>query len=176
MKVINYCLIGICVLLYSCISSTVDNTNKPIYFNLKEYIEQEEARLTSSKTHLQKVASVDSISQTIQITQPDWELELDIFASSDINKPSWVGSYEIQITDTLDTYTAHLEELKTQKLRIYKKEDGSVRNIEIFNHTKNSLYELTEHLKYYPTGYYSIYRTQQTRFLSDDIFEIEGYF
>jgi hypothetical protein len=77
--------------------------------------------------------------------------------------------------DSITTYTAISPELKTQRI-IVDKENGKVKSINIYNHTKNMLYETSENLSYYPDSVYSIDKTQHVLLLGNNRYIITGKF
>lgn len=149
-------------------------------FDSKAYFEQEIERLNKQKVSIEKQVRMDEDTQRIELDTVDWEAELALFLRSNINKPALVDEYE---TDSLIEegklravhYQTQKEGLKTRKLSLYFRDD-SIRRIEIFNKTKNTVYGAEQHLRYEPAVGYEMRDTQQVQLVGTNLFSVKVAF
>ncbi|RYZ95956.1 MAG: hypothetical protein EOP47_24800 [Sphingobacteriaceae bacterium] len=159
--------------LYSCKPDIKDSRLK--FFDLDKYFKAEAVRLSASSPVIAKSVMHNGIAESKKISIKNWESELDLFITSNINKPAWRESYSVVDDGSIAIYTAIKPELKTRKIMI-KKEGTRVKWIMIFNHTENLLYKSSEKLSYFPDSLYQVYKKQQVRLLGENNYKIEGFF
>jgi hypothetical protein len=109
--------------------------------------------------------------KTLQIT--DWKQELDLFISSDINKPAWKKSYAIEKNGNVTTYTALDTTLKVRKIRL-ERNGKKISAFEISSRVNNEIYTSAETLNYYPDSLYTIEKEQNVKGLGNNTYKIEG--
>jgi hypothetical protein len=143
------------------------------FFDIKGYFQADSARLTKENPLVTKTVTHNQIPETQKIHISDWGTELSLFIQSDINRPAWRNSYNVSNTENITVYTAKDPGLKTQRV-VVKTENGKLKYIMIFNHTKNILYENTEKLSYIPDSLYLIQKRQSVRVLGTDTYRISG--
>jgi hypothetical protein len=83
------------------------DARKPLYFDLKGFLDQQTALLTQRRPAVEKQVSLrDGRVETTRVGQVDWGKELQIFYQADINKPALRGTYEVlggsAAADTVD--------------------------------------------------------------------------
>lgn len=164
-----------CLALASCRPDIKESKGQYKYFDLKGFMRKDSARLSKAEPVVIKSVSHNGDQQTKTLKIANWGHELGLFTSSDINKPSWRESYKTSSRGNAITYQAMQPELKTQKLEIIKAGD-SVKAIQIYNHTKNLLYETSETLTYIPDSVYTINKTQHVLLLGTNTYLIKGVF
>lgn len=147
------------------------------YFDLIGFFEREIAQLKGTTVQKSVTLNDQTELQTSQLT--DWTNELSIFTASDINKPAFRDSYQIDsiwLADTLRiSYTALNPKLRTQSLRIDQlRSTQSISHIAIDNRVKNPLYELSEVLHYAPARQYTISSRQKVRGLNASQLDIRA--
>jgi hypothetical protein len=171
------CLGGISLLFFytACKPDISSAGNAPKYFDINGYFAGEAARLTKLNKPVLKTVIDNKNVETKQVFIKDWNTELDFFKSADINKPAWKNSYGLDSSGGFLIYKAKDQGLKTQEL-IIKKQDGKIKWILIFNHTKNLLYQTREKLTYYPDSLYLIQKKQYVRVLGINNYTIKGIF
>lgn len=152
-------------------SHSATDTNK--FFDIKGFFKADSARLSKLNPLVNKTVVHNGITETKKVHIPNWGTELSLFSESDINKPAWKASYDVQTTDDFLIYKANDPSLKTQKI-IIKKQNNRLKWIMIVNHTKNILYESYEKLSYFPDSLYLIQKKQSVRVLGTDIYKISG--
>ncbi|MGN6179722.1 MAG: hypothetical protein ACTHNW_11115 [Mucilaginibacter sp.] len=164
-------------LLTICLAACKPEIKKASFFDLSGYFSKEAARLQAlNKPVLKTVEHNGGAPETKRVTIRDWNAELSLFKSSDINKPAWASSYTVQGDSGLTIYMAKDTDLKTRRLLI-KRENGKVKWIVILNHTpKNLLYDSFEKLTYFPDSLYMIEKRQSVRILGTNRYRIKGLF
>jgi hypothetical protein len=160
-------------LLPACKPDIKETGDADTYFDLKGYFQTEAAKLTAHNNPVFKTAVHNKNTESKKVTIDNWERELNLFISSDINKPAWKDSYSVQNTANTLIYIAQDSTLETKRI-IIKKDGDKVKWILIFNHTKNRLYETKEKLTYIPDSMYRIEKSQKVRLLGLNRYEIKG--
>ena len=145
------------------------------FFDIKGYFEADSVRLTKENPLITKTVAHNQVPETQKVHISDWCTELSLFIESDINRPAWRNSYDVNTTDNITIYAAKDPALKTQRV-VIKNENGKLKWIMIVNHTKNMLYENTEKLSYFPDSLYLIQKKQRVRLLGTDTYRISGLF
>lgn len=143
------------------------------FFDIAGYFKADSARLRVKNPAVTKTVIHNGQSQTQKVSIANWGAELDPFITSDINKPAWRDAYNIQTGENIVVYVAKLPELKTREV-VIKKVGGQLVWIQIYNHTKNMLYEDTQKLIYFPDSLYIISKSQKVRLLGRNDYYIKG--
>ncbi|NCD68522.1 hypothetical protein [Mucilaginibacter agri] len=159
----------------ACKPDVKETTGQYKYFDLKGFINADSTRLNRSNPTVNKTVNHNGASETKNVKIANWGHELSLFASSDINKPSWRQSYTINTAGDSTTYKAITPDLKTRELTVAKTGD-KVSCIRIVNHIKNMLYETREVLTYLPDSVYTIDKTQHVILLGNNRYIIKGKF
>ncbi|MFC3196294.1 hypothetical protein ACFOET_01580 [Parapedobacter deserti] len=144
------------------------------YFSLEGYFNSEAARMQREAPVIDKVVSKGGQPEhrTIQIN--NWHKELALFTESDINKPAWRASYRVDSTASTLTYTSLDPKLRTARITVEKRPDGTVKHIAVVNRVSNMLYQTEEQLDYYPDSVYRINKQQQVRFIGESRYMVSG--
>ena len=143
------------------------------YLDLKAYFKADSARLNNQHKLTYKTVTHNGITESKNVKIDNWARELSLFTESDINKPAWKDSYQVQQNDHTLIYIAKDPSLKTREIIINKK-DGRVQWIAIYNYTKNILYDTREKLSYIPDSIYRIEKTQHVKLLGVNKYVITG--
>jgi hypothetical protein len=143
------------------------------YFDIKGFFTADAARLNKLNKPVVKTVAHNGVTQSKRVRINNWEHELDLFISSDINRPAWKDSYTTTVSGDFLIYRARYPELKMHQMLI-KKVDGKVIWVLIFNHTKNLLYQTTEKLSYFPDSLYTIEKDQQVRLMGRNTYTVQG--
>lgn len=159
----------------SCRPEVKESKGQQRYFDIKGYFRADSVRLSVLHPLITKTAMHNGVSQTKKVYIDNWGREFELFESSDINKPAWLDSYEIQSANGLTVYKSKDPDLKTTKI-VIKKSGDKVNWILIYNHTKNLLYENVEKLSYFPDSAYQIDRAQTVRLLGKNVYSVKGVF
>lgn len=91
----------LCVLLlvllscWSCNNSKTLNSKTVDYFDNEGFFERESIRMRELKTQETKTVQTNGTSETIRISDVDWEKELGVFRQITLNKSSFSGKYLI---------------------------------------------------------------------------------
>jgi hypothetical protein len=160
-------------LLSSCKPNGVQTGDTQKYFDLTGYFKADTARLHKHNPEVLKTVTHNGVTETKKVHIGNWGLELNLFIQSDINKPAWRDSYNIDSSENALIYRAKTIDLKTQ-LIVINKQAGKVKWIMISNRTKNMLYETTEKLSYFPDSLYIIQKHQKVRLLGANNYIIKG--
>jgi hypothetical protein len=160
--------------LYSCKPDIRETGAALKYFDLKGFIHADSVRLSKNNVLVSKTVSHNQeAAQTRRLRISNWGRELDLFSASDINKPAWRESYNIQQQGDSTIYTAKDPKLFTRRLMI-QQSGNTVKKISIQNAASNILYKSTERLIYYPDSLYLIDKLQQIKLLGDNRYVIKG--
>lgn len=157
----------------ACKPDAVQTDAVPHYFDLKGYFRADSARLAGLNRLTFKTVTHNGITESKKVHIANWGLELGLFSASDINKPAWRDSYQIQDTADSIVYRAKYPELKTREITI-SKQKNKIKRIVIYNHTKNILYQTSERLSYFPDSIYIIEKSQQVKLLGTNQYTIKG--
>lgn len=161
---------------YACNKPEIKETGAELkYFDLKGYFEKEAARLTTLNPKVDKSVAHNAETESKEVQITSWKKELNLFTESDINKPAWKLSYDVQTNADSTVYQAKYPELKTRRIVITQKA-GQVSTIAIVNNTHNILYNTTEKLVYAPKAYYLIEKLQKVKIMGANNYTIKGKF
>jgi hypothetical protein len=175
-------LIGLTLLL--CVASCKRDSSAAAdtikFFDLKGYFASEAARLTKLDHGVNKTAIYNHQAEEQKVHIANWASELSMFSESDINKPAWRLSYDVQSSQGFISYKAKDPALKTQDI-IIKKDGNKIKWILIINHTRSTiftktLFETIEKLSYFPDSVYQIQKRQYTRLLGINTYNVKGRF
>ncbi len=149
---------------------------KKAYFDLAQYFNNEATRLTKLSPVISKTVSQNQQAESKHLTISNWAAEMELFASSDINKPAWKDSYQTKHQGHTLDYIANDKDLKTQSIRIIKSPSDKIIEISIRNKTSNTLYSSTENLRYIPDSLYNIDKKQDVLVIGTNSYSITGKF
>jgi len=163
----------------SCESNEANQTNKPLYIDLKSYFNKQASELNANNFRLKKFVLKDKESEDKIFDHPNWTEELKPFSECDINKPSWKNSYSIDSTGDSQTlcikYQAKDSTLKIKSINFCLEHD-SITFIRIEKRTDNMYYGYTTTLNYFPMKAYSIQNAQKISFSKEAMVEIKALF
>jgi hypothetical protein len=157
----------------SCKPDNAGEGTAPNHFDLAGYFNADTARLTKRNLFITKTVTHNGVTETKKVHIKNWGLELNLFIQSDINKPAWQNSYNVDSSAVSIIYRAKDPDLKTQ-LIVINKSTGKIKWIMIYNRTRNHLYQSTENLSYFPDSLYIIKKYQEVRFLGANNYTIKG--
>ena len=165
--------ITLSTLLSSCKPDHINEGASRKYFDLKGYFRADTARLNKRNPLITKTVTHNGVSETQKLHINNWGLELNLFSQSDINKPAWRDSYNVDSNAVSIIYRAKTLDLKTQ-LIVINKSVGKIKWIMIVNKTKNALYQTSEQLSYFPDSLYIIQKYQKVRLLGANKYVVRG--
>src|SRR4051812_32437623 len=84
------------VCLQSCKQDGGETGRDLKYFDLKGFFRSDSIRITKANPLITKTVVHNKTTETKKVHIGDWGTELGLFTSSDINKPAWRASYNIQ--------------------------------------------------------------------------------
>jgi len=150
------------------------------YFDLKEFFKADSARLAKLNPTITKTVSHNGDSQTKKLKIANWGQEFNLFTSSDINKPAWKDSYDVDSKANFHGFhtffRAKSPELKTREIEIIEDRNGKISKIRITNYVHNILYHTDETLTYIPGEYYLIVKNQEIKVMGHNGYVIKGVF
>ncbi len=162
------------ILFISSCNGKQEVKTRASFFDVKGFFEAESKRLTANHYKADKRVSQNELSEEKRAVSVNWEDELALFVSSDINKPAWRDSYRIKEDSIQVSYMAIDTNLRTRYLQIKKDKLGRPVYFRIKNITLSQLYESSEELTYIPDSIYTINKNQRVRFLGDNNYRIIG--
>jgi len=163
--------------LSACNSNEQADTEQVKYFfDLKGYFDEQSKIINEKYKTPIKTVSVDGKAQRKQLKKIDWEKELSVFASADINKSAWQDKYRIDTMATINAvnvvYTALDDKLKTRLINV-KLNNKLVEFISIDQLSDNMIYNSKKTLTYSPESGYTLENRQKARFLKEHLYEIK---
>jgi len=126
-------------LVTACGLSEAQSDHHKIYFDLKQFIENQSNMLQKQNPKVQKNIVSDSISTTKKLYIKSWNAELKPFSECDINAPILRDAYEIEETSNQTVYTAKRNDLKVRKITLEKSAD-QIQAIRIQYESENNFY------------------------------------
>lgn len=175
-------IIAVVSLMLSACTPGVKTQERPAFFDLNAYITGEQERLAGTYPLLVRASYFNETRASDSIQAPDYKQDLDIFARSDINRPSWRDQYSIDSIrstkgDTLLTirYQAQEPDLKTRLLEI-DFERGEVSRVHVYNETDNWIAGTRQKLTYWPDKGYLVEARQRIIWTSNDTLSMSGTF
>lgn len=173
-------LLSILALLYSCNKAdTSDNgvTEQDYFFNLRDYMEAEIARLEKDRPKVKKVIAINENSEEVPTDTINYAKELAIFKNSDINRVAWIGKYDgdtVLTNGVIEkiTYKARQKKLRT-RFMIIDFAKGVPTRIKIQNQTDSPVLKATQDLVYDPQDGFAIIQEQKVRALDKKFLKIE---
>jgi len=172
-KQVLTCLLALAV-YNGCKRQETTIGSKDIYFDLKGYFAEEAHRMDRLKPEIRKIVKKNNESETLQLRVRDWKNEFTLFSESDINKPAWADSYQIDSSGRIVEYQAMSPDLRTRNIRIERGENNTITGIYIKNTARNLLYESEEDLFYIPDSVYRVEKTQTVRLIGTNHYQITG--
>ena len=149
------------------------------FFDLKNYFNDEIKNLSQIK-QAKKSVSINGVEEELIKDSLNFEEELSVFLSSDINRIAWIDKYKVdslKINGQLQsiTYSALDEKLKTQSLIISYKNEG-VDNISIKNNRSSLVSNSIQELEYRVGKGYSILSRQNTTMTNERLLKVKVQF
>ncbi len=169
----NFLKISLLILVCGCTSAPKIDTQHQTFYDISGYFTSEAKRLTERKASVQKTVRKNNETEQKILSNIDWLKELDLFISSDINKPAWLRSYIETRSDSIIRYSPIDSNLKIKSI-IIKELNGDIQSVYIQKYTKNFLYTSSEELFYYPDSIYKMTRVQKVIWLGETTYAIEG--
>lgn len=175
-KFANVILLVIPLIGFACCSGDIKQevSEQSRYFSIKHYFEKEASKFNGLHSIITKTVEKNGEGQKRTIAIKDWKKEFDFYILSDINKPDWKNSYQIDSSENSLLYKALDSALRTRYIQIEKDVHGDVKHILIFNRDVNALYKSSEMLNYFPDSLYEIYKIQQVKLLGTNSYRIKG--
>lgn len=154
---------------------------RPPFFSLMQYVDEQVARLDSLAPTVRKTITFNGKAETHSLDSLNFEEELAVFRQADINRPAWLDRYQV---DSLRedgrlqriTYTALEDDLKTQELKVYWSAESEVERIEVATQTSTVLSEGEQQLVYAPREGYTIASRQENQAAKTVQIRIEAEF
>lgn len=164
--------------LGACQIDSPPQKNTMAFFSLKNFFEKEAQKLNGQKINVEKTIKHNGKTETHETEVKSWTEELQLFSESDIAKPSWMDKYKLDSFPVdsnlvLLRYTALDEALETQALDI-KLSGSTVHSILIIKRISNPVYESQQYLTYIPNKGYTIEKTQEFLFSTQEEYNIQA--
>ncbi len=171
--------ITILVMLMLFVSCKEESTTKiHKYYDLKTAITNQISVLDKRKPTFSKTVWSENVPETKNVKIEDWSKEFELFLQTDLNKPAYLNSYEINQSDSSIVY--HLkksENLPVKDIKILLK-NNQLTAMEATIANQNYLYETDKHVKMTladnVVNYYLIEGTQKLVFGDKKAFKIEA--
>ncbi len=165
-----FLLATVFIFTQSCTPSEPEKDWEKVYFSVTDLINNQVAELQAKPSLLvKKDISFEEEIKQVYDSLINWEEELKIYATADLNKPVLTGVYTIvgSKEENKVTYTANASDLEVQKMEVLFYE-GNPTKITILQKTENMLYKtqriLTLELKDAQLTNYAVEETQKLLF------------
>lgn len=168
-------VVFVLVILNSCSQTSQNKAQANSYFDLKNYVEKEAARLNELNLKISKTVSVNGITENKTLKIADFNSELSSFINADINKAAWKNEFNVTREKDLTVYASENEKIPVKKLEV-QYHNNKVSSIYIIVKADNILYHSTDTLTYKPNQYYEIKKTQKIKLLEEKKYIINGKF
>ncbi|WP_443946323.1 hypothetical protein ACJVDH_04215 [Pedobacter sp. AW1-32] len=156
-------ILFLCIALIaaSCTPNPGNNKSaeKPAYFNVKAYFDQQSRALNKRKVSVVKIVSVNGSTEKKELVVQDWTKELSAFSNNDINKTAWQGEFSVTKTDSTIVYRTKNIKIPVRELLVHVNND-TVDRIQLIIQNKNLLYTSTDTLSYTSGKFYRIKKQQ----------------
>ena len=152
------------------------------YFNFKQYITTEIARLNTAKTGLQKTVSWEAKSETNTLQNPDWGMELAAFSEIDLNKANLRDAYIVDssVKPNKSLFVSYKAKKATEEIQNiqfnYLPNDTLPIAIQIVSKGNNLLYNQYNEMGYMPQQGFFIKTEQKLLWKAPTIISIGGNF
>jgi len=142
----------------SCQNSIEPSTLRVVYFDMKQFIQDEIVALNKETRSLKKIIYTKDSTDTLIILKPDWQKELHIFTTSNINKPTLYETYSVDTSNNIIQYKSLKSKNKVEYLTLtYSTAQlKTIEKITINNRQENFINRSTEVLTYLPQKNYTI--------------------
>ena len=167
--------------LVSVVSSCSPTSKEVVvikYFDVPSFFEKEVGMLTSKNVEVSKVLSTDGETSSLTII-PDWNKELAVFSSINLNKSSYIGKYKVDTIQHNDgilvNYNAIEKGLPVKNLS-YALSDEQVSWIEVNKVDKSMILSSELHLRYVPDSGYTVSGSQQIGSLKPNEYSVSAIF
>ena len=139
-------LLIFCAFLSAC-NPEIKEGNTKKYFDLKGLIEAQIKTLNTQKPFVQKTILMSEKSESQLVKSIDWAKELELFIQTDLNKPAFIQSYQVDSSSISLIYKLKdTEKLPIKYLTISKIGENGI-SIEALVSNENYLYQNERHLK-----------------------------
>ncbi len=163
------------VFISSCTQKEQNKVQIKSYFDLKGYFEKEADRLNKTKSKINKSVAINGETEHKIVKIEDYKAELSSFISSDINKASWKGAFNIQKKGNSTIFSTSNEKIPIKKLEV-QYVNNKIRFIQILIETDNILYHSIDSLTYFPDSLYEIKKIQKIKLLKEKKYVVVGKF
>ena len=137
---------GACTNIENKKQKTVD-----VYYDINGLIDKQVKMLNAISPSLLKSANLDGNQEndTLKLSEEEWENELSIFRSMDINKPMLVDSYTEQVkrnnTEIVTTWISKSpKDTEVDTIRIFQTATDSPNKIIAYLSSKNTLFKTSK--------------------------------
>lgn len=160
----------------SCQNKVEPQMNSVTYFDTQEYMQAEIKYLNDNQNTLQKIIYADNTVDSLFIQQPDWQKELQIFASANINKPTLYKTYSVDTIGNSIQYKSLESKNKVEFLMVTYATTNwqTVSKLTINKRQENFINRSSEYLIYQPKQSYSIHIKQNVIGKQSTAFELEA--
>lgn len=169
-------LVPIFILLVSCQQETKKISSEKIYFDLEKLVRADIERHTVNNCAEEKNITINGKNESKQIDTVDWEKELQLLLDCDINKPDWIGKYDVQVLNDSQKYifTANSSKIPIRSLTvIYEQKGGEVSSVEIVKKISTALFSNEQQITFLPDKSFNIKACQSALFMKDFNSEVE---
>lgn len=147
--------------LWACTADTTQQSAEiEAFFDLQQYFTAQAAQLDGQQ-NVQKKTSIDGKEEQRQVSNLNFEDELQLFINSAINRPAWLDKYQVDSTTnatgqlTRLTYRALEDQLRTRQVDI-RFDNTTVTAVHILNETDNAIAQTKQELTYEAAKGYTI--------------------
>lgn len=149
------------------------------HFSIPDYIHEQINILKSSDCSTRKSVVIKGKRQEKTISNPDWNIELQVFYQKDLNMPAWKNSYTVDTSYRKDTtelqYKSIDKKAPVQSAEIIKKDDEII-SLRLIYRKSTSWYTIRQTLTFLPGKGYTIDIVQNTPLEEEERYLVSGNF
>lgn len=132
-----------CSILLSCGEQLKTGLETEPYFDLKGFVEQQATSLNGDKVEKVSVVGEEEKNSEVTYSTQEWQDELLVFTSADINKPSLVQAYQTERTENQLSHTLRPDAKDKVKSITIKYEGEKIKQITVEIVEDNLFYSST---------------------------------
>lgn len=155
----------------SCNQSKIKSNNKAL-FDLNALIQQDIDSLQQNNCGcIKTIVAVDNKEQITQDTI-NWNKEMQLLLSCDINKPKWIEYFKVDSLDSKVIYTTENNKIPIKRMTVHYS-NNEVVEVEIKKQQQSILLKNITYINYYPKKGFEIKQEQYLPLNKPFIFMVE---
>lgn len=170
----KYCSFLILLIFISCNKKTsTTDTNAIVYFDLNKYLNIDIANNQKNNIKEKKEIEINNKKDEQINTNVDWQKEMKLLAECDINKPNWIGKFQVDSAWQNDTTLLSIQclaldkKIPVKKMTVFFDSNKQPNKIVILKKIKSLLFDTEQQIEYFPAKSFTINAQQKAFFMND---------